>query len=78
MAMVELSLIDDMADSRELYRLIGNHFKHTHSPLAGRMLGDWHTYVDQFIKVIPFEYKKVLHDEKMAKLQQKIANVERD
>ena len=42
------------------------------------MLDDWQTYVDQFIKVIPFEYKKVLHDEKMAKLQQKIANVERD
>ncbi len=78
MEMVELSLIDDMADNRELYRLIGNHFKHTHSPLAGRMLDDWQTYVDQFIKVIPFEYKKVLHDEKMAKLQQKIANVERD
>lgn len=78
MEMVELSLIEDMADNRELYRLIGNHYKYTHSPLAGRMLDNWHEYVEQFIKVIPFEYKKVLHDEKMAKLQQKIASVERD
>lgn len=78
MEMVELSLIDDMADNRELYRLIGNHYKHTHSPLAGKMLDNWQEYVDQFIKVIPFEYKKVLHDEKVAKLQQKIASVERD
>ncbi|MCM1332575.1 MAG: glutamate synthase large subunit [Bacteroides sp.] len=78
MEMVELSLIEDMADNRELYRLIGNHYKHTHSPLAGKMLDNWQEYVEQFIKVIPFEYKKVLHDEKMAKLQQKIASVERD
>lgn len=78
MEMVELSLIDDMADNRELYRLINNHFKHTHSPLAGMMLDDWQHYVNQFIKVIPFEYKKVLHDEKMAKIQQKIESLERD
>lgn len=78
MEMVELSLIEDMSDNRELYRLIGNHYKHTHSPLAGMMLDNWHEYVNQFIKVVPFEYKKVLHDEKMEKLQRKIAEVQRD
>lgn len=78
MEMVELSLIDDMSDNRELYRLIGNHYKHTHSPLAGMMLDNWQEYVNQFIKVVPFEYKKVLHDEKMEKLQRKIAEVQRD
>ena len=78
MEMVELSLIEDMSDNRELYRLISNHFKHTHSPLAGRMLDNWNEYVGQFIKVIPFEYKKVLHDEKMEMLQRKIASLERD
>ena len=78
MEMVELSLIEDMADNRELYRMIGNHYKYTRSPLAGRMLDNWQEYVDKFIKVVPIEYKKVLHDEKMAKLQQKIASVERD
>lgn len=78
MEMVELSLIDDMADNRELYRLIGNHFKHTHSPLAGMMLDNWQHYVGQFIKVIPFEYKKVLEEEKMAKLQEKIQQLQHD
>ena len=78
MEMVELSLIDDMSDNRELYRLIGNHYKYTRSPLAGKMLDNWQSYVDQFIKIIPFEYKKVLHDEKMEKLQKKVAEVERD
>ena len=64
MELVELSLIEDMADNRELYRLIGNHFKHTHSPLAGKMLDNWDEYVRQFIKVIPTEYKKVLAAQK--------------
>ena len=78
MEMVELSLIEDMSDNRELYRFISNHYKHTHSPLAGRMLDNWNEYVGQFIKVIPIEYKKVLHDEKMESLQRKIASLERD
>lgn len=78
MEMVELSLIEDMADNRELYRIISNHYKYTRSPLAGKMLDNWQIYVEQFIKVIPFEYKKVLHDEKMQKLQKKIAELERD
>ncbi len=64
MELVELSLIEDLTDNRELYRLIGNHFKHTHSPLAGKMLDNWTEYVKQFIKVVPFEYKKVLSAEK--------------
>lgn len=78
MEMVELSLIDEMADNRELYRLIGNHYKHTHSPLAAVMLDNWEEYVQQFIKVIPIEYKKVLHDEKVANLARKIASMEVD
>ena len=78
MEMVELSLIEDMADNRELYRIIGNHYKYTRSALAAKMLDNWQEYVEQFIKVIPFEYKKVLHDEKMEKLQRKIAQLERE
>ena len=60
MELVELSLIENVADNRELHRLIAAHYKHTRSPLAARMLDDWDTYVGQFLKVIPNEYKKVL------------------
>lgn len=67
MEMVELSLIDNVADNRELHRLISAHYKHTRSPLAARMLDDWDNYVGQFLKVIPVEYKKVLEAEKEAK-----------
>ena len=34
--------------------------------------------VDEFIQVVPIEYKRVLQEEQMRKLQQKIADVQRD
>lgn len=66
MELVELSLIEDIADNRELHRLVSAHYKHTRSPLASRMLDDWDNYVGQFLKVIPVEYKKILEAEKRA------------
>ena len=78
MEMVELSLIEDTFDNKELHQLIARHYEYTRSPLALRMLENWEMYVQQFIKVMPIEYKKVMHDEKMKLLQQKIENVERD
>ncbi|MCH5318257.1 MAG: glutamate synthase large subunit [Paramuribaculum sp.] len=74
MEMVELSLIEEMADNRELFRLISEHYRHTHSPLAKKMLDDWNKYVDQFIKVIPYEYHQVLIEEKIEKVRKKIAD----
>jgi glutamate synthase (NADPH/NADH) large chain len=78
MEMVELSLIEDAADNRELKSLVSRHFQYTNSPLAKRILDDWSHSVEQFIKVIPIEYKKILHEEKMAQLNQKLETVERD
>ncbi|MBQ7823708.1 MAG: glutamate synthase subunit alpha, partial [Bacteroidaceae bacterium] len=78
MEMVELSLIEDAADNKELFQLITKHYQQTESPLARTMLENWSVYADQFIKVMPIEYKKVLHEEKMQVLQRKIAEVERD
>lgn len=42
------------------------------------MLDEWDKYADQFIQVVPIEYKKVLQEEQMRKLQQKIADMQRD
>ena len=67
-----------MADNRELYRLISDHYRNTASPLAKEMLDNWSDYVTRFIKVVPIEYKKVLHDEKMAALSAKIATMQLD
>jgi glutamate synthase (NADPH) large chain len=78
MQMVELSLIEDMADNRELRNLIAAHFRHTQSPKAKHILDNWNEYVEKFIRVIPIEYKKVLHDEKIEAVKKKIAQVEYD
>ena len=42
------------------------------------MLDDWHRYIEDFIQVVPIEYKRVLEEEKMRKLREKIENVQRD
>ena len=78
MEMVELSLIEEASYRKELHELIRQHYLYTGSKLARTMLDDWPRYADQFIQVVPIEYKKVLHEEQMQKLQQKIAEMQRD
>ena len=78
MDMVELSLVEDSVSRKELLELIRQHYLHTGSALAGRMLDDWHRYIEDFIQVIPIEYKRVLEEEKMARLHEKIADIQRD
>ncbi len=78
MDMVELSLVEDGVSRKELLELIRQHYLHTGSALAGRMLDDWHRYIEDFIQVTPIEYKRVLEEEKMAKLHEKIADIQRD
>lgn len=78
MEMVELSLIEEASYRKELHELIRQHYLYTGSKLARTMLNDWPRYADQFIQVVPIEYKKVLQEEQMQKLQQKIAEMQRD
>ena len=78
MDMVEINLVEDSVSRKELKELIHQHYLHTGSKLARTMLDNWQDYIDDFIQVIPIEYKRVLHEEQMARLQQKIADVQRD
>ena len=78
MEMVELSLLEDSTARKELHELIRQHYLYTGSQLARTMLDNWNRYIDEFIQVTPIEYKRVLAEEQMRKLQQKIAEVQRD
>ena len=78
MEMVELSLVEDSATRKELHELIRKHYHYTGSHLAGKILENWDKQVDEFIRIVPIEYKKVLQEEQMKKLQQKIAEMQRD
>ena len=78
MDMVEINLVEDSNYRKELHELIRQHYLYTGSKLARTMLDDWSHYVDDFIQVVPIEYKRVLQEEQVKKLQQKIADMQRD
>ena len=78
MDMVEINLVEDSSSRKELLELIRQHYLHTGSPLAGRLLDDWHRHVEDFVQVVPIEYKRVLQEEQMKKLRDKIADLQRE
>lgn len=78
MDMVEINLVEDSISRKELLELIRQHYLYTGSALAGRMLDDWNRHIQDFIQVVPIEYKKVLQEEQMMRLKEKIADVQRE
>jgi len=61
MGLVSLEEVSD-EDESELYKLISNHFKYTHSVTAEKILNDWKNTLSSFIKVMPNDYKRVLEE----------------
>ena len=78
MDMVEINLVEDSVSRKELHELIRQHYLYTGSKLARTMLDDWPRYVEDFIQVVPIEYKRVLQEEQMARLREKIADMQRE
>ncbi|MFT4632803.1 MAG: glutamate synthase (NADPH/NADH) large chain [Candidatus Azotimanducaceae bacterium] len=60
METLELEAVNDTADILELRDLIERHFKYTNSAIAKRVLDSWESYLGQFVKVMPTDYKRVL------------------
>ena len=52
--------------------MLSRHLIYTNSAKARRVLSNWSKYVQKFVKVIPFEYKKVLEEQKLKELEKKI------
>lgn len=67
--LVELEKVEDKADVVELQGMIGEHLIETRSKLAAKILTNWDEYLPRFVKVIPFEYKKILEEEKLRKIE---------
>jgi glutamate synthase (NADPH/NADH) large chain len=78
MGMVELSLVEDYGDTNELNKLISKHFRFTGSKKAKIILDNFPDWLPKFIKVIPYDYKKVLQEIKLEEIRKKIADVEID
>jgi glutamate synthase (NADPH/NADH) large chain len=78
MGMVELSLVEDLSDLTELAELVTRHYQLTQSKKAKMIIDNQDKYFQMFIKVVPYDYKKVLQEQKLEELKKKIADVEMD
>ncbi|NPA37692.1 MAG: glutamate synthase large subunit [Chlorobi bacterium] len=74
--LVDLTPVEDYADVQELQFMLNKHLMHTQSERAQEILVNWEQYLPMFIKVIPFEYKKVLEEEKVRELEKKLRETE--
>jgi glutamate synthase domain-containing protein 3 len=58
---LDLDPLEDQ-DLSELKVLIERHLEHTGSAVASRLLSDWVNASQQFVKVMPQDYKRVLNE----------------
>jgi len=57
---LDLELVDNEQDQRELKQLLENHVRYTGSPKAKHIIENWESSLPRFIKVFPMEYKRAL------------------
>ena len=58
--MVDLELVREKKDIKEIKQMITNHVKYTGSKRASEILLNWDASLPYFIKVFPMEYRRVL------------------
>ncbi|KAI5951327.1 GLT1 [Candida jiufengensis] len=61
---VEISSVSETQEIAFLRNLIEDHRHYTGSEVADRVLNDFNRYLPRFVKVLPYDYKKVLEKEK--------------
>jgi len=76
--LVELAPLEDRTDVDELQEMISKHLLYTRSTLAAKILTNWDEFLPRFVKVIPFEYKKVLEEMKLREIERKLQLTEDD
>ncbi|KAI0093569.1 NADPH-dependent glutamate synthase [Irpex rosettiformis] len=77
--MVELGKVTDPREIAELRGLIEDHRHYTGSEVADRVLHDFHHLLPLFVRVMPYDYKRVLEEEaakaKEEKMRQSIIDL---
>jgi glutamate synthase (ferredoxin) len=58
--MVDIEVIDDQKEQRELLAQIERHYKYTGSPRAKYVMENWDRLLTKFVKVMPRDYKRML------------------
>jgi glutamate synthase (ferredoxin) len=60
-AMVGMEQLEDPEEIRELHEMIQKHADYTGSTRATAVLAQWDQMIPQFVKVMPYDYKRVLN-----------------
>lgn len=60
MAMVDLEEVTIEEQERQLYSLIEAHYKYTNSRRARKLLKNWKKVINDFVMVMPIEYRRIL------------------
>ncbi len=74
--MVELSEVRNEQDIVTVWGLLGKHIKYTDSAYAKSILHNWERELKKFVKVLPYEYKRVLEkvDVRAARVESEVSD----
>jgi glutamate synthase domain-containing protein 3 len=68
--LVDLVSVEEDEDIKQLKFLIQEHYQYTQSTVAKNILEKWEETLDQFVKVFPRDYKRVLMERKQRILRE--------
>ncbi len=58
--MVDIERVEDPADMEELHAMVEKHYRFTDSSVAEWVLENWEASLEEFIKIMPVEYRNAL------------------
>ncbi|RMF86593.1 MAG: glutamate synthase large subunit [Nitrospirae bacterium] len=64
--MVDLEAVEDPEDQALLKEMVSEHYNHTASERARKLLEAWEEWLPRFVKVMPREYRRVLEERRRA------------
>ena len=67
MGLIDLEDLENSDDVKAVKLLIEQHLEYTGSNKAKEVLENWSKYKEQFVKVMPRDYKRVLEEAKKDK-----------
>jgi glutamate synthase (NADPH/NADH) len=70
--MVELDSVTEPREIAELRSLIEDHRHYTRSEVADRVLRDFHHLLPYFVRVMPFDYKRILEEQAVKAKEEKL------
>jgi len=73
MGLVGLEKVEDETESQQLQDFIKEHVEMTGSTVGQDMLADWDAHVNDFVKVFPHDYKRVLLERAAARAEEEAA-----